>query len=75
MTSKAKCPICGRGTELAFRPFCSARCADVDLSRWLGGRYAIATHADAEEDETVTHELLAREPSRGRSSDVDRDDD
>jgi hypothetical protein len=34
----------------AYRPFCSRRCADVDLSRWLSGRYAIAG-GDADEDE------------------------
>lgn len=46
-----RCPICRRPTELAFRPFCSKRCADVDLARWLGGTYAIAgSGADADED-------------------------
>jgi endogenous inhibitor of DNA gyrase (YacG/DUF329 family) len=35
------CPICGKPAEPAFRPFCSARCADVDLNRWLSGLYAI----------------------------------
>lgn len=40
--SKAKCPVCEmRPGEPAFRPFCSKRCADVDLSRWLKGSYAI----------------------------------
>ena len=37
-----RCPICRSPTEAAYRPFCSARCRDVDLSRWLGGGYAIA---------------------------------
>ena len=37
----ARCPICGKPTAAAFRPFCSKRCADVDLQRWLSGRYAI----------------------------------
>ena len=37
----SRCPICGAKTEQAFRPFCSARCRDVDLARWLGGNYAI----------------------------------
>jgi endogenous inhibitor of DNA gyrase (YacG/DUF329 family) len=36
-----RCPICGRDSLPRFRPFCSKRCADVDLGRWLGGRYAI----------------------------------
>ena len=35
------CPICGKPTVLTFRPFCSKRCADVDLQRWFTGRYAV----------------------------------
>jgi endogenous inhibitor of DNA gyrase (YacG/DUF329 family) len=37
----ARCPICGRPTERQWRPFCSRRCADVDLGRWLSGGYAV----------------------------------
>jgi uncharacterized protein len=36
-----RCPICRKPASTAFRPFCSKRCADVDLQRWLSGRYAI----------------------------------
>lgn len=36
-----RCPICGRPTDRQTRPFCSKRCADVDLHRWLGGHYAV----------------------------------
>jgi uncharacterized protein len=35
------CPICGRPSQERYRPFCSRRCADVDLARWLRGTYAI----------------------------------
>lgn len=35
------CPICNKETNPNYRPFCSKRCADVDLHRWLGGQYAI----------------------------------
>jgi endogenous inhibitor of DNA gyrase (YacG/DUF329 family) len=35
------CPICGRPSARAAYPFCSKRCADVDLNRWLSGSYAI----------------------------------
>lgn len=49
--SERKCPICGRPTEPAFRPFCSRRCADVDLQRWLSGRYAIPAFEDESEDD------------------------
>jgi endogenous inhibitor of DNA gyrase (YacG/DUF329 family) len=37
----AKCANCAKPVQEAYRPFCSKRCADVDLSRWLGGSYAI----------------------------------
>ena len=39
--AEAACPICGRPAVPGLRPFCSKRCADVDLSRWLGGVYRI----------------------------------
>lgn len=35
------CPICGKPTDQKYKPFCSKHCADVDLHRWLSGRYAI----------------------------------
>ena len=35
------CPICGKPAEKTNAPFCSKRCADIDLHRWLSGRYAI----------------------------------
>ena len=35
------CPICGKPQAVATRPFCSDRCRDVDLNRWLSGAYAI----------------------------------
>ena len=44
------CPICGKPVDAHYRPFCSKRCADVDLNRWLGGVYAIPT-SGADEDE------------------------
>ncbi|MGR3436277.1 MAG: DNA gyrase inhibitor YacG [Shimia sp.] len=40
------CPVCGRPTQAAHRPFCSRRCADVDLARWLSGGYAIPASED-----------------------------
>jgi uncharacterized protein len=43
------CPICGRAAEPAIRPFCSKRCADVDLGRWLGGVYRVETPEALEE--------------------------
>lgn len=40
------CPICEKPVDLAYRPFCSRRCADIDLQRWLSGRYAVAVEGD-----------------------------
>ena len=37
----AKCPICGKWAQDQFKPFCSKRCADIDLHGWLKGGYAI----------------------------------
>ena len=38
----ARCPICGQPSTSDARPFCSRRCKDVDLGRWLSGSYRIA---------------------------------
>ena len=45
------CPICKRPATPRYRPFCSRRCADVDLGRWVTGGYAIP--ADAREEEVA----------------------
>jgi uncharacterized protein len=39
--AKGRCPTCGKPVSQEFRPFCSRRCADLDLHRWLSGGYAI----------------------------------
>ena len=57
-----KCPICGRPSENDYRPFCSRRCADVDLGRWLKGSYALP--AESPEDLEEAAEALAREQTR-----------
>lgn len=49
---KRKCPICGKPSVEATKPFCSKRCADVDLSRWLKGVYAIPAAETDEADPT-----------------------
>lgn len=49
---KGQCPTCGRPTEVKFRPFCSARCKDVDLGRWFTESYRIpGPPLEAEDDE------------------------
>ena len=44
-----RCPICGKPTNPGHRPFCSKRCADVDLQRWLSGRYVIPVADEPDE--------------------------
>jgi uncharacterized protein len=48
-----RCPICGRPRVHDYRPFCSARCRDVDLGRWFGEAYrvpAVEPGHEADED-------------------------
>lgn len=40
--SAARCPTCKKPTVPEYRPFCSRRCADVDLARWFRGDYTLA---------------------------------
>ena len=47
---KRPCPLCGKPSLQKYHPFCSNRCAQIDLHRWLGGRYAIPVK-DADEDD------------------------
>jgi hypothetical protein len=48
-----RCPICGRPRAHRYRPFCSARCRDVDLGRWFGEVYTVpAAEPGYDEDET-----------------------
>jgi uncharacterized protein len=52
------CPICQKPSQPKFHPFCSNRCTQVDLNRWLGGHYAIPVveGADRPEDGTTEDE-------------------
>ena len=59
-----KCPICGKPPVAEFAPFCSARCQDVDLNRWLSGAYVIPakeTDPDEAEDDSAINETDGEE--------------
>jgi hypothetical protein len=59
------CPICGRPSIVEMRPFCSKRCADIDLGRWLGEAYrvpAIEQPSTADDDP----ETLEKGPGNGQ---------
>lgn len=55
MTTHRDCPICGRPAAAETTPFCSKRCADVDLARWLGEVY----RAPAQDDDAGPDSLDA----------------
>ena len=50
MTEPRRCPICRKPEAPLHKPFCSRRCADVDLHRWFSGAYAVPV-VEGEDDE------------------------
>lgn len=54
-----KCPICGKDQDSKYHPFCSKKCADIDLGRWLKGSYVIHTNEAPEEGDLA--DLLRQE--------------
>jgi endogenous inhibitor of DNA gyrase (YacG/DUF329 family) len=55
------CPICSRPTDKAYRPFCSRRCTDADLARWMNGAYAVPSN-DPEDAQAALHALSQADP-------------
>ena len=49
--SDEKCPICGKLARVEYAPFCSKRCADIDLNRWLSGSYVVHTNEKPDEND------------------------
>ncbi len=47
------CPICSKDMAEKYRPFCSKRCADIDLGKWMTGAYAVASESEDDTDELV----------------------
>ncbi|HML43492.1 MAG: DNA gyrase inhibitor YacG [Hyphomicrobium zavarzinii] len=69
-TVGGRCPICGKPTVHAIRPFCSAHCADIDLGRWVSGAYVIAGgQSDADEDGDEGFAKEAGVLDRGKGTD------
>ena len=48
-TGARRCPICGKTVTARDQPFCSARCANIDLGRWLKGNYSVPTDEPPED--------------------------
>lgn len=57
MTHAKPCPVCGKPAQTRFRPFCSARCTEVDLGRWFTGQYRIPVRDDEADAEGVSREI------------------
>ncbi len=57
------CPICHKDSSPKYRPFCSKRCADIDLGRWLSGAYVLPSPETEGGDEVLpTPEKEAQRP-------------
>jgi uncharacterized protein len=61
------CPICDKPTDAKYRPFCSKRCADVDLGKWLTGSYAIPS-TDPDDAEEAIDAAEPEKDSRSRQN-------
>jgi len=46
------CPICGKPADAAQRPFCSPRCRQIDLNRWLSEVYRVPAPPEPDDEET-----------------------
>ncbi|NHN87311.1 DNA gyrase inhibitor YacG [Acetobacter conturbans] len=56
MADVPTCPICGKPTVTAFRPFCSRRCASIDLGRWFSEDYRVPSEPSDESTENSVEE-------------------
>ena len=70
-TQAALCPICSKPALAPHTPFCSRRCAQLDLGKWLTGDYAIPAY-EAMDDSDVEMLLAAHEAGTGDQGDEDR---
>lgn len=64
MATTSRCPTCGRPSQQRYRPFCSGRCADIDLHGWLSEKFRLPAQED--ESEPTQHDPdLGDGPGRG----------
>lgn len=54
------CPMCEKETDAKYHPFCSKRCADLDLGKWLTGAYAIPA-SDTDEEDAISSDSIPSE--------------
>ena len=63
--SSANCPICDKPRKEQFAPFCSRRCADLDLGAWLKGGYVIPAAPDEAQVTAAVREAMAQVGAEG----------
>jgi len=51
------CPMCNKDPVTKYRPFCSNRCADLDLGKWLTGAYVIPA-IDTDEEDSISSDFI-----------------
>jgi uncharacterized protein len=73
--NKGRCPICKDETEHAFRPFCSSRCADIDLGKWMTGSYAIPVTDNSGDSEDDGSDAVASRTTTAAQRKPDDEDD
>ena len=69
-SQKAACPLCEQPAKAPHTPFCSRRCAQLDLGKWLTGDYTIPAH-EAMEDSDIEMLLAAHESQLAKQADDD----
>ena len=57
---RRRCPNCSKPMVMRYRPFCSARCRDLDLGKWLDGSYAVPA-VEIDDDDDPTREAESRD--------------
>lgn len=63
------CPICKQASTKEYRPFCSKRCADIDLGRWMNGSYAVPSEREFDPEEVAKALDEASEENNAHSVD------
>jgi uncharacterized protein len=74
-SNKGQCPICKDETAHAFRPFCSSRCADIDLGKWMTGSYAIPVADNSGDSEDDGSDAVASRTTTAAQRKPDDEDD
>ena len=65
-----KCPICGAPATMEYKPFCSKRCADVDLNRWFTGNYVVHTNETPTEEDLIATMVEQRDAPADKAETV-----